>query len=43
MIFNDSEIDTILTGLYELQTNQEVNDDFWHEIQKLINKIEGVI
>ena len=39
MIFNDSEIDTILSGLYELQTNHEVNDEFYLEIQKLINKI----
>ena len=37
--FNDSEIDTILSGLYELQTNHEVNDEFYLEIQKLINKI----
>jgi hypothetical protein len=26
MIFNESETDTILSGLYELQTNHEVND-----------------
>ena len=39
MIFNESETDMILNGLYELQTNHEVNDEFYLEIQKLINKI----
>ncbi len=39
MIFNESEKDTILSGLYELQKNHEVNDEFYLEIQKLINKI----
>ena len=43
MIFNESEKDTILSGLYELQTNQEVNDAKWLEIQELINKITEVI
>ena len=37
MIFNDSEMDTILSGLYELQSNHEVNDESYLEIQKLIN------
>ena len=37
MIFNESETDTILSGLYELQTNHEVNDECYLEIQKLIN------
>jgi|LUMM01.1.fsa_nt_gb hypothetical protein len=40
MIFNESETDTILSGLYELQTNHEVNDAYWLDIQKLINKIK---
>ena len=39
MIFNKSEKDTILSGLYELQTNHEVNDANWLDIQQLINKI----
>ena len=39
MIFNDSEMDKILSGLYELQSNHEVNDESYLEIQKLINKI----
>ena len=39
MIFNESEKDTILIGLYELQANHEVNDAEWLDIQKLINKI----
>ena len=43
MIFNESEKDTILTGLYELQTNHEVNDVNWLDIQKLINKITELI
>ena len=43
MIFNESEKDTILTGLYELQANHEVNDADWLDIQKLINKITEVI
>ena len=43
MIFNDSELDTILSGLYELQTNHEVNDANWLDIQELINKITEVI
>jgi len=43
MTFNDSELDTILSGLYELQANHEVNDTFWLQIQKLINKIKEVI
>ena len=43
MIFNKSEKDTILSGLYELQANHEVNDEFYLKIQKLINKITEVI
>ncbi len=43
MIFNESELDTILSGLYELQTNHEVNDVNWLDIQKLINKITELI
>ena len=43
MIFNKSEKDTILSGLYELQTNHEVNDANWLDIQKLINKITETI
>ena len=39
MIFNESETDTILSGLYELQKNHEVNDESYLEIQELINKI----
>ena len=39
MIFNESEKDTILSGLYELQTNHEVNDANWLDIPQLINKI----
>ena len=43
MIFNESEKDTILSGLYELQANHEVNDANWLDIQKLINKITEII
>ena len=43
MIFNESEKDTILSGLYELQANHEVNDVNWLDIQKLINKITEII
>ena len=43
MIFNEYEKDIVLNGLYLLQTNHEVNDEFYLEIQKLINKITEVI
>ena len=43
MIFIESEKDTILSGLYELQANHEVNDAEWLDIQKLINKITETI
>jgi len=43
MIFNESEKDTILSGLYELQKNHEVDDTNWLDIQKLINKIEHTL
>ena len=43
MIFSESEKDTILSGLYELQTNHEVDDADWLDIEKLINKITEVI
>lgn len=43
MIFTESEKDTILNGLYELQKNHEVNDEFYLEIKKLINKITELI
>ena len=43
MIFNESEKDTILSALYELQTNHEVGDTNWLDIQRLINKITGPV
>ena len=43
MIFNEFEKDTILSGLFELQENHEVDDANWLDIQKLINKIEHTL
>ena len=43
MIFTNSELDTILAALYELQGNHELNDDPFLDIQKLINRIEHTL